>query len=241
MRNRKYMIMLITAMSLAAMVGCSGTIKKDETEKNNTGIETENSNNDVTPTKGIKDSITVPNGKMNDISQEEMATFTEYFAKTENNGFLCSTYDSKEKINLDELFYNGAGIQLEDTDDIKEAYKTQTGATIMDLDFIAITKTQMDTFLQDKMGIGLNDVEKKPEAYIYVEASDAYCKEVGDTNYIMVSCVSGQKDRSGNYVLQFESDSTVEEFECTLKVTMDKAGKILVQSNEITKGSRMGL
>ena len=44
------------------------------------------------------------------LGKEEITFFTGFIQDNENYGFLLSEYDKPEDVNLDEVFYNGAGI-----------------------------------------------------------------------------------------------------------------------------------
>lgn len=56
------------------------------------------------------DTLENDTGKPVRLTQEEIQFFTEFIQKMENYGFLLSAYDAPEYVNLDEVFYSGAGI-----------------------------------------------------------------------------------------------------------------------------------
>ena len=63
------------------------------------------------------------------LTQEELRGFEEYLNRADNYGFLLSDYRSPEYINLDEVFYSGAGLeQPQLTEDERDMYLETVGA-----------------------------------------------------------------------------------------------------------------
>lgn len=138
------------------------------------------------------------------ISDEEIQFFTEFIQKTENYGFLLSEYDTPESVNLDEVFYGGAGIDETMPDEEISAYLAAFEQDELYTDCIKIVRERMDAFLRRKLGIGLEDV---PDAFNwrYLPEYDAYYHEAGDTNYTSYDCVGGTKE-GDFYTLHYHTD-----------------------------------
>lgn len=84
------------------------------------------------------------------LTEEELQQFSDYVNQNENYGFLMSVYDTPADINLDELFYSGAGIETERAADEEiAAYLKETGYEELYTDFTHLTSLQIDTFLQE--------------------------------------------------------------------------------------------
>lgn len=53
-------------------------------------------------------------GENGALTEEELAQWTNYVNSRENNAFLLSYYDEPKQIDLNELFYSGCGLNMED-------------------------------------------------------------------------------------------------------------------------------
>jgi hypothetical protein len=169
----------------------------------------------------------------------ERAYFSEYFCKRINNGFLLSEYSQPSQIELNALFYNGAGIAYTKYDLDEEeinAYLKAINAERTYLDLIKLTSKQIDDLLKDKMGISYEDVSYKL-GWIYLEDYDSYYAEVGDTIYSTLYCVDGYKTEGGVYTLHcvnpFSDGQPVDE--CVVTMQKTEEGKYLFVSNEVVE------
>ncbi|MCR5791030.1 MAG: right-handed parallel beta-helix repeat-containing protein, partial [Lachnospiraceae bacterium] len=114
------------------------------------------------------------------------------------NGFFCSTYTRPEEIILDELFYNGAGIEVdiysEENKEILDAYLSAEGLESkeeMMTDVTVIAEADMDEYLQKTTGLTYFDMWN-PIRWRYLSVGDGYYYFAhGDTNYRPVDFYEG--------------------------------------------------
>ena len=116
-----------------------------------------------------------------ELSTEELQQFMDYLNRWDNYGFLLSEYMNPECADLDQIFYNGAGISMEElTAEEQAAYEELQGEIFTDV--IRLTTAQINEFLKSKTGITLADMESEFEG-TYLEEFDCYVWQCGDTNY----------------------------------------------------------
>lgn len=133
------------------------------------------------------------------LSAQELEAFTEYLNRWDNYGFLLSEYESPEYVDLDQVFYSGAGMQQKElTQEECAIYEAQMGEIYTDT--VCLTGSQIDEFLQRKAGITLADM-KKELGWFYLETSDCYVCQCGDTNYTSFTCADGTETGEGIFCL----------------------------------------
>ena len=170
------------------------------------------------------------------LEAKELAEFEAWLNEEANNGFLLSAYDDVRRADLNEVFYNGAGLAQQPlTEELRRAYEEQAGEIMTDT--VRLTTGQMDAFLREKTGYGLADFENPPD-WTYLEDFDIWMKDHGDTNRMGVSCDRGQKEGDGTIVLFCSvpgdpSYSWISEFTVTLAPGGDG---FFFRKNEIRKG-----
>lgn len=135
-----------------------------------------------------------------DLTADEISQFTDFVNSQENNGFLQSSYTTITGADLDQIFYNGAGLSNSSSDEIRQAYMDATGEEIM-TDFICLSSDQIDTFLQQKTGHSLSEFGGLN--WTYLSDYDVYCTEHGDTNYQSFTFSTGWYE-DGIYYLNFQ-------------------------------------
>ena len=179
----------------------------------------------------------------NELSDEELNNFTDFFQSYENYGFLLSDYTTPIDVDLNEVFYCGAGIAAHVlSDDVEAAYEQETGWTI-ELDVECLTTRQIDDLLIEKTGYSLEEMNKTLE-WVYLEQYDSYIGQHGDTNYIPFVCISGKRIEEDVFELKYQS---VYEFQGELicgdyhgVVTLRKNGEnYLFISNQMLDGSAL--
>ena len=234
--------------------GADGT-QENDTEGNKAG-ETdalqEPSNGDLGDTDGTgeegfdvqDENLTAPVV----LSDEELQFFTEYIQKDENYGFLLSSYDSPEYVNLEEVFYCGAGIGEGMSDEEIAVYLEECQQEEIYTDCVKIPRENADVFLRGKLGIGLDEIAE-PFAWVYLSEFDAYYHEAGDTNYASYDCVGGVRE-GDLYTLHFYSDWFGEDrlSDCETVIRKDKENYYFVSNHYLAdmgseyeaKGSRAG-
>lgn len=121
------------------------------------------------------------------------------------NMLLSSYYDTAADIDLYELFYNGpTGIQEE----VTEAEQTAIGPVAFEHYPIKAQRTEMDAFLQEYLGVALDETNKKNlDQFIYLEEYDAYYLLHGDTNFQRCTVTSLEQNEDGTIALTYEQES----------------------------------
>ena len=122
----------------------------------------------------------------------ELADWQEKLNGNEWNGFVTHMYGSLDTLSLFELFYDGAGISHEMTDADLAAYVAYTGYS-PNLDMEAITTADLEAYLESHTGRTLADFTAGMGDWIYLEETDTYYRQHGDTNHTQVEVVSGTK------------------------------------------------
>lgn len=130
---------------------------------------------------------------------EELAVFESFLNDVANNGFLCCTYEDVRQADLNEILYNGAGLEQQPlTDELRQAYEAQAGEIFTDT--IRLTTAQIDGFLLEKTGYGFSDFQP-PSWWTYLEEYDIWMTQHGDTNMSGVVCDSGLRSADGMVTL----------------------------------------
>lgn len=141
----------------------------------------------------------------NELSDEEISSFTDFISSMENYGFLLSEYTAPADIDLNEVFYCGAGIATHSlTDDERAAYEQESGFPI-ELDVECITTTQINDFLLEKTGCSLEEMNGLL-SWIYLEQYDSYVSQHGDTNYCQFICVGGKRIEEDIFEIHYQTE-----------------------------------
>ena len=141
-------------------------------------------------------------GLPEELTIEALNQFTEFANQAENNGFLLSQYDQVSGADLNEILYNGAGMESQPlSEEERKAY--EAAAYPVETDITRLTTEQIETFLQRKAGIGMGDMAEALD-WVYLEGSDSYVFQHGDTNFCTFVCTGGS--RTGEiYELRFKA------------------------------------
>lgn len=119
------------------------------------------------------------------LTEQELAQWTDYVNSRENNAFLLSFYDEPSQINLNELFYTGCGLEMENLSDKEvQEYLTWAGADEVYTEFTRLTGEQIASVLKLRLGLTLEDMAQ-PFEWCYLTDSDAYVMQHGDTNAML--------------------------------------------------------
>ncbi len=137
-----------------------------------------------------------------ELTAEELQAFGEYLSRGSNYGFLLSVYDTPADVNLDEVFYSGAGISTyEISEEEKQDYLDAVGQEEIYTDFEKITAASINDFLMEKTGLTYEQMNTTL-GWKYLPEYDAYYSEHGDTNYREISCIKGYTVDEKEFVLQ---------------------------------------
>lgn len=172
------------------------------------------------------------------LTEEELEEYTEWIQDISNYGFLLSDWEDPAQINLYQVFYNGAGVAREGTEEEKRAYMERNDQPEIYTDFIAMDQAEVDAVLLEKVGLTYEQLVEKGSRGMedaYYTETDSFCLERGDTNYIPFACTGGVAEESDGIVtLYCEGDDWVRLCEVKVETT---SGHRRFLSNHIVEGS----
>lgn len=159
------------------------------------------------------------------LSESEIIEFNTGFFNSEgdimNNMLLSSEYINPGEIDLFQLFYNGIGSTAEQISTEELDLLTEMDSTAQYLDIVKVTADEMEAFLQEKLGIGLEETQKTGlDNFCYLEEYDSYYVIAGDTNLEWCTVVSGIWESDHKLRLVYTKESEEGRWE----VTLQKAG-----------------
>ena len=177
-KNYVIILLLLCAFCIAVFAGCSN--EADKPLNNNTVDTTENPMEDPAESPAPEN-----NAEPVVLTEQELAQWTDYVNSRENNAFLLSFYDEPSQINLNELFYTGCGLEMENLSDKEvQEYLTWAGADEVYTEFTRLTGEQIASVLKLRLGLTLEDMAQ-PFEWCYLTDSDAYVMQHGDTNAML--------------------------------------------------------
>lgn len=138
-----------------------------------------------------------------ELTKEELAEYTEWLNQQDNYGFLLSDWNTPEKINLLEVFYNGAGISQQATEEQIQIYLHQNEQEEIYTDFWVIPHKKINDFILEKLGLTYDELTAKGNLSFedaYLVGADCFAMEVGDTNYTQFEAVSGTENAEGTII-----------------------------------------
>lgn len=181
----RYIILIV--ITLLLMTGCSGAPAASDV-----------------PDSSGQSSVISSQVQETALTEEELAWFNEQFFNRQDdllpNQFLIPLYDSPEKIELDEIFYN-YNAQL------SEAECEQLAALdfFLEVDESKATTAQINEALLRYTGLTLEETERVGlDQYTYLPDFDAYYHAHGDTNYSRWTITSGVWLEDGSVKLRYE-------------------------------------
>lgn len=128
-----------------------------------------------------------------ELSAKELQEFTIWINGNDHYGFLLSEYDKPEDVDLEQVFYNGAGFASESlSEEERAAFLKETGQEEICGDTVRLTTEQIQNFLIRKTGVSYENITH-PLSWVYLKTYDIYISEHGDTNYMNFTCVSGRQ------------------------------------------------
>lgn len=161
-----------------------------------------------------------------ELDAKELGMLSEFLSGIDAYGFVQSMYDDIRDVNLNEVFYSGAGINDEGlSEQTADEYLKVSGQEELYTDYFALREADIDRFLKEKTGYGLADMHYALHG-CYLPESKAYGREAGDTNYARPQVVDGVKTPDGTYYVRYHNpiyDIYDEDSDCilTLKKTDD--------------------
>ena len=131
-------------------------------------------------------------------TSEQLKKYEKDFNTLEINGFIISTntYTKPSEIDLEQVFYNGAGFNNEVSKEELEEYKKIRN--YYETDIVKITTKQAEKVYYDNTGEKLENLKERLKNWTYIEKYDAYYKEISDINFEEVHCIKGIMDKQNN-------------------------------------------
>ena len=176
------------------------------------------------------------------MTEAECEEYTNWINEFSNYGFLFSNWTKPEEIDLWEVFYSGAGISEEATQEQIDSFLQRTGQEELYTDFFVISKQKVNDFLLEKVGLTYDELVAKGNSemeYAYDPACDCFEMEVGDTNYMEFAVESGERSGDGVLTLHYRNNHIWGE-----EVGWIEAGEVKLNeesrqllSNHITEGT----
>lgn len=155
------------------------------------------------------------------LTVQEAEFFESYVNQMGNYGFLLSAYDSPAGVDLEQVFYSGAGLEVAELSaQEQQAYLKAAGQDEIYTDVMHLTTEQIEKHLLEKTGLSYKDMEK-PLPWMYIPEYDTYYHEAGDTNAVRWECVAGRVVNEQTYILQFQSEAYVPDCELVLERNAD--------------------
>ena len=155
------------------------------------------------------------------LTLDEVQEFEDYLNRIDNYGFMLSMYESPSEVDLEQVFYVGAGMEVSEMSEAEcQAYLKAAGMEEIYTDVTYLTTAQIEGFLQEKLGVSLEDMEST-FSWTYVPEYDSYYHQAGDTNVMSWDCVSGREVAEGIYTLKLDCPYSYE-YDC--EVTLKKVG-----------------
>lgn len=133
------------------------------------------------------------------LTEAELEEISELLNSMEYNGCLRTLFKDVRDVNLDEVFYNGAGMG---SDFDVEEYLRVSGEEEIYTDITAISSQELKNYLKEKFGYSLKEM-RSDFGWLYLADSDVYAFEHGDTNYSPVELQEGYQDAQGNVAVVY--------------------------------------
>lgn len=165
------------------------SLQEMEREKDHTSDETTEAEKEKQDTSGISEEEltkeTLDSGELKEV-ENNLNSMTNY-------GFLQSEYSDYRNINWNMVFYSGAGISENVTDDMVKAYLSYLHQDEQYTDIAAVRGKNLETFVKNTTGHPYKDA-LRPLEWVYLSEYDMYMCEHGDTNYCEVTVLDGEKE-----------------------------------------------
>lgn len=162
-------------------------------------------------------------------TSEQLKKYEKDFNTFGINGFIVSTntYNKPSEIDLEEVFYSGAGFNNEISKEELEEYKKIT--KYHETDMVKITTKQAEELYYNNTGEKLLNLKERLKDWTYIEKYDAYYNEVSDTNFESVSCIEGIMNEEHKIMkIQLSNNRTI-----SVKIDYDKGTHYII-SNKST-------
>ena len=144
--GKKYTVVLLAGILCAMLLQAGCGEEREATESTVNGLDQEGADE--------------PSEKRRALTAKELDYFNEYVNQKENNGFLLCQYSEPGGVNLDDVFYNGAGIEMQPLSAEEEKIYESLGYPI-ETDVFRLRGSQIEEFLRRKMGVWIGSIWRR--------------------------------------------------------------------------------
>lgn len=131
-------------------------------------------------------------GEITQSDPQTLEMLQSYLNEDSSYGFLLSSYDIPEEIDLNQVFYSGAGYeQKELTKKEKELLLQRIPQDEIRTPVVKVTDEQVDTLLRQKAGITYDEAKKsfkEEDGWEHIGRMEAWYALRGDTNRMYAQC-----------------------------------------------------
>ena len=134
------------------------------------------------------------------LTAEELEALQEFLNEESSYGFLLSSYESPQDIDLNQVFYSGAGFEQGDLEDReKELLLDRIPQKELRTPVVKVTEDQIGELLEEKAGITYEEAAhplKDYEDWAHIGRYSAWYALRGDTNRMYAVCSDAWKQNS---------------------------------------------
>ena len=131
-------------------------------------------------------------GKLKEMGAEDLAALEEYLNESSSYGFLHSTYEEPADIDLNQVFYAGAGFKQEKLDKKeKELLYERSPVKDTNIPVTKVTEEQIDDLLNRKAGITYEESNRKLDtegSWVHIGRYKAWYLVHSDSNQMYIKC-----------------------------------------------------
>lgn len=162
----------------------------------------------------------------NALTESELIGFNTGFFNSEadlmNNMLLSSEYRTPDEIDLFQLFYHGINGTAGQISEEEIELLAEMNSEALYLDIMKVSKDDMESFLQERLGIGLNETNQEGlNNFYYLKEYDSYYVIAGDTNYEYCTVLSGLWESDDRLRMVYTKEGGEGRWEVTLQKGKD--------------------
>ena len=194
-----------------------------------------------------KTSSAVAQGTMERLDAGELADISEYLNREECYGFLLSSYEEPEDIDLSQVFYDGAGFPQEELEKKEKKLLTERlSQKKLTEPVIRVTEEQIDQLLSQKAGITYEESNRQlegQETWAHIGRYQSWYSVHEDHNRREILCTDGWK-RGSAFIIHYSlgrkqeethSDPASEDRSSMEKSSLDKSDNSALGKSSLDK------